>query len=70
MIFNIANELMVLSEVWLVEHDKRCPFSKKNQEGAIGGRLTYKFTPTRLGLVIKMACACGEETDLTDYKEW
>lgn len=38
--------------------------------GAIGGALTYSFTPTTLGVVIKVKCACGKEIDVTDYEGW
>jgi hypothetical protein len=52
---------------WLIEHNKTCPNFKN--EGASGGRLTFSFTPTNLGTVTKVTCACGEELDLTDY-DW
>jgi hypothetical protein len=35
-------------------------------EGAIGGGVTYKFTPTSVGTVVK-AVAYDKELDLTDY---
>jgi hypothetical protein len=38
--------------------------------GAIGGALTYSFTPTSLGVVIKAKCACGKEVDVSDYEGW
>lgn len=38
--------------------------------GAIGGAVTYSFTPTGLGTVVKVAHSeTGEELDLTDY-DW
>lgn len=37
--------------------------------GAIGGGLTYKFTPTSLG-VITVVELFGEEIDLTEYDMW
>jgi len=55
---------------WLREHDKNCPYSDPMKCGAIGGRLTYCFTPTALGLVIKVKCGCGEEKDVSDYDSW
>ena len=55
---------------WLEEHNKTCPFKSKLSQGAIGGRLTYKFTPTNLGLITKIECGCGSEVDVTDYSEW
>lgn len=40
-------------------------------DGAIGGRLTYEFTPTTLGCVAKVTdCITKETIDLTDYESW
>jgi len=40
-------------------------------EGAIGGRYTYKFTPTSLGVIAKVKdCITKTEIDLTDYDAW
>ena len=41
-----------------------------NNTGAIGGKITFSFTPTDLGTVVKVKCACGFEVDLTDYEDW
>lgn len=38
--------------------------------GAIGGRWTWSFTPTSIGLIVKIKCACGAEEDLTDCSDW
>lgn len=41
--------------------------------GAIGGSLTYQFTPTNLGTVAKAKCGhakCSAEIDLTEYSDW
>lgn len=39
--------------------------------GAIGGSLTYHFTPTSLGVVKKITDSkTGKELDLTDYDSW
>ena len=40
------------------------------EEGAIGGVLTYSFTPTGLGTVTIVKCACNKELDLTEYDLW
>lgn len=59
---------------WINNH--KCKFTydpDKNPfppTGAIGGGLTYSFTPTGLGVIIKVKCACGEEADVTDYDSW
>jgi hypothetical protein len=39
--------------------------------GAIGGGLTYEFTPTGIGVIVKVReSVTGEELDLTNYEEW
>jgi hypothetical protein len=55
---------------WLPEHDKNCRHAGGKNSGAIGGRLSYLFTPTSIGVVVKVMCACGGECDITDYSQW
>ncbi len=39
--------------------------------GAIGGRYTYTFTPTSLGIIIKVKDAITKtELDLSEYEHW
>lgn len=49
-------------DAWLIKHKKKCkkpyPF------------LTYRFTPTGIGTIIKVKCSCGKEIDLTDTSTW
>jgi hypothetical protein len=38
---------------------------------AIGGRLTFGFTPTSLGTILIVSCSCKKDScDLTDYDSW
>ena len=62
MIFELCSEEIKKLNEW----DKH-ECTVKNNQGAIGGRLTFFFTPTSLGTIIKVKCGCGEEIDLTDY---
>jgi hypothetical protein len=42
-------------------------------QGAIGGGLTYSFTPTSLGTVLKVQYITHSKTyelDLTEYEDW
>lgn len=62
---------------WIAKHNETCPHHYKpevhgmhNPAGACGGTLTFKFTPTTLGMVTKVKCACNEEVDLSDYDSW
>lgn len=52
-----------------IEWDSKHECSLKEYAGAIGGRISYKFTPTNLGVVVKVICGCGEEADITNY-DW
>ena len=54
---------------WNIEHKKVCKYTN-NGSGAIGGRLTFSFTPTGLGDVVEVSCACGEKINLTNYDDW
>jgi len=38
--------------------------------GAIGGGLTFCFTPTGLGNIEVVKCACGAELNLTEFDKW
>lgn len=60
-------EKLVISK-WQQEHNQSCIY--RNNSGAIGGATTFSFTPTSVGMVIKIKCACGQEYDATDYKSW
>jgi hypothetical protein len=67
------------------EHDKILAFKKEQDEkwiaargadkgpfhfGAIGGSMTYSFTPTTLGTILKVTHCTGAELDVTNYNEW
>lgn len=38
--------------------------------GAIGGRFSYRFIPTSLGVITVVQCACGKEKNVTDFDKW
>ena len=58
-------------KIWVNEkqivdpHDSAQPYY-----GAIGGALTYCFTPTGIGMIVSVKHATGNELDLTNYDEW
>lgn len=64
--FDIDKEQLKL----LFELDSNHVCSLKDVSGTIGGKLSYQFTPTGLGVIVIVKCACGEEMDLTDYNKW
>ena len=57
---------------WVKSHDCKLGIDEFGQKkvGAIGGELTFSFTPTGLGPIITVTCACGEELDLTHSEDW
>ncbi len=55
---------------WLKKHDKKCRFANPMMQGAIGGKLTYMFTPTSLGVITKVRCSCGNEKCISDFTDW
>lgn len=63
--FSLDEEEKKLNE-WLAKKD----LSKYG--GAIGGRFTYCFTPTSLGMVVKVrdSMESKDTIDLTDYSSW
>ena len=65
--FKLSEEDIEKWKTWNTEHKKVC---KSLYAGAIGGRLTYCFTPTGLGTIIEVKCLCGETLDLTDVDAW
>ena len=51
---------------WNKAHRKKCDADA----GAIGGRLTFTFTPTGMGTITEIKCICGESINLTDFESW
>ncbi|GEM_PF-1496648 len=50
-----------------LENDQR---TGRKKTGAIGGSITYCFTPTSLGTMMAIKCACGKNKNITDYDSW
>jgi len=75
MIFNTTKEQDQEIHLWKKEHS--CDVRTDNYGmqgeiyvGAIGGALTYEFTPTGLGTVEIVKCVCGQTLNLTDTGKW
>jgi len=63
--FTLTPEQMIKVREWQKKQDKK---AGTNYYGAIGGVLTYSFTPNALGLVIIVQHGVTKaELDLTDY---
>jgi len=73
-IFKLTDEDSEKVNNWIKEHkqDKNCKYSIPNGQktGAIGGAYTYSFTPTSIGTIKKVECACGVEFNFTNFDLW
>ena len=73
--FSLTDDQVIKVEKWRKEHECKLRTDEHGIEGesyvgAIGGALTYYFTPTGIGTSEVVKCACGEKLDLTDYDLW
>ena len=69
--FELTEEQQKKYKEWADTHE--CPYRTQDElryVGAIGGADVFCFTPTGLGVITKVKCACGAEIDLTDYDLW
>ncbi len=71
--FTISDEKWNEIMKWQKEHvaEKHSYIDKNGEKqpkiaGAIGGRFSYTFVPTSIGIFAKCKCTCGEELDITE----
>lgn len=67
LVFSISEHERETLDAWLEEHKPICTVVLK---AAARGRLTFHFTPTTIGVVTHVSCACGDRIDVTDYGSW
>jgi len=66
--FNISDEDMKKIKEWNKKQNKK---TGTDYYGAIGGQLTYSFTPTGLGCIVEVIHGVTKEKlDLTDVEIW
>lgn len=63
--FSLTQDQLHQATRWIKRH--KCTIK---EEGAIGGKITYCFTPTGIGMAESIKCACGQEKNLADYESW
>jgi hypothetical protein len=63
--FKLTEDQQEEAKKWINGHG--CPI---DYEGAIGGKITYNFTPTGIGVIERVTCSCGSVLDLTEYDKW
>lgn len=65
--FTITDDDEAMIKDWQENHE--CKFRSEEWEGryvgAVGGADTYQFTPTSLGIIKSVTCACGARFDFT-----
>jgi hypothetical protein len=54
---------------WKARHEAE-KHNGSNYAGAIGGRYTYEFTPTSIGIFGRVRCTCGDHFDYDDGTDW
>lgn len=60
--FEMDSDEIAEFKKWEAEHNKTCVFGKPAAyTGAIGGRFSFIFTPTSIGQLVVVKCACGEK---------
>lgn len=64
-IFGITAKELDTIEKWKKKHERKC----KVGPTTIGGRYTYCFKPTSVGVIGIVKCVCGKEKDFTNYDE-
>ncbi len=77
-IFSLSEKEKVVLIKWKIEQDEKMIECAKNRGGPmcrpcgpIGGAYTYSFTPTTIGVMIKVTnSVTNNEIDLTNYDEW
>jgi len=52
------------------DHNQNCEIYNSDIQPAIGGRISYFFTPTGLGIACGVQCACGWSKECTDVSNW
>ena len=52
------------------KHNKDCVIYNNDEHATIGGRISYFFTPTGLGIACGVQCACGWSKECTDVSNW
>ena len=66
------NKKMVfeLDEVQIKKYEKWKKKLPKIDYGAVGGCITFCFTPTGIGTMVKVKSDDGGEINLTDFENW
>lgn len=65
--FSLSKSELEAAKLFIKEQNKKAPANA----GAIGGRWSYQFTPTSIGVISSIVDNVTKETkDLTDFDNW
>ena len=67
--FVILPEEVEAIKKWQKQHTKE-KHGGSESAGAIGGRYSFKFTPTSIGTFGTVICSCGEKFDFADGSDF
>ena len=68
--FKITEKDCEKLDIWRDEQDSKVR-EKNSNYGAMGGGYTFMFTPTNLGMIIKVKnVLTGDTVDLTDWDDF
>lgn len=67
--FVILPEEVEAIKKWRKQHTKE-KHGGSEYAGTIGGRYSYKFTPTSIGTFGSIICSCGEKFDFADGSDF
>jgi len=62
--FELSEEQLAKFKEWNKSHNCNAA------SGAIGGKISFKFIPTGLGIIEEVECICGEKLSLTEWEDW
>jgi hypothetical protein len=62
--FEVPKDRIEILEKWMDQHKCKC----KGSATTIGGRFTYVFTPTSIGVFITVKCVCGKHISLDEQE--
>ena len=61
--FELSESQEIKITTWEKNHECK---HRNSSQGAIGGRYTYEFVPTSIGVFCSVKCSCGESLNISE----
>lgn len=69
--FSLSREQIAKFVAWRDSPELHPKCAGVESKTAIGGAITFSFTPTTIGTVVTAeCCVCNNKVDLSDYDSW